>query len=1145
MTNKRKLIRGAGGPPPPPKPFRAPDTLHSRQFATVQDLISEGEIEGFSSPSKAGITDKTSTEYNNAALKDVFLNNTPVLNADASNTSPASGDFNFQDVTFKTRFGTANQTKLTGIPTETRRPVAVSTADVTTSAPVIKQLTDSTVDAVVVTLTWAQIQRSDDEGNIHGSTVQYKISIQYSGGSYIEKINTSVVGRTADSYSRDHRIELDGNFPVNVKVERVTADADPAGFLRDEFKFSFIQEVIDNDSTYPNSAYTALRLDSKTFNSVPARTFRIRGIKVRIPGAGANSSGTPTVDLQTGRIQYPTGYIFNGTMQAAVWTTCPAFILLDLLITKRYGLGDHIASDQTSDSTTFSNVDLFSFFAASKYANELVDDGTGSGTEEARFSCNVNIQSPKEAFAAINELSGVMRCMPIWSAGTINISQDSPTSASYLFNLANVGEAGFIYQGSSLKQRHSVISVSYFNMDSREVDFEVYEDATAISKLGTIVKQVKAFACTSRNQAKRLARAILFAEQNESETVTFTTSIDSGMLVRPGSVIEINDPVRAGARRGGRVVSATTSAITIDAEAQTELPSLTDSPTISVILPDGTVESRSITGISGAVITVGSVFSAVPNTNSPYLISSTTLSTQLFRVIQVTEEDDINYAISALTYVEGKYAFIEDGTALPTRNVSLLNNPVNAPSNLVGVEKTIVVNGIARSKLIVSWKEPTKTFNADDGTVYESPQGASSYQLNYRIITDAGNTDNFITQEVFSNDFEIMDTKKGSVDIEVFAYNASGKLSTTALTDNIPTIGKSGAPDNVTNLTIEPINEQFIRLRFNQSTSVDVLHGGRVYVRHSNLAEASATFQSAQDIIEAVPGNSNEAICPALPGTYLLKFQDDTGNFSTTVAKVSLSLVEILDSITVKTDREDTDTPPFNNTTSSLFSNTEYNSSKGGLILTNPVNNATGTYDFASTLDLGGVFSLTLKRHFQGAGFYTGDLFDNRTDNIDTWVNFDGTEAPDANAKLAVRTSTDMSSYSDFNDFANGTFKGRGFQFRVTLNTSDTAQNINLQQLGYSATLPSRTEQSAVIASGAGAKAVTFAAPFFVGTSGLGNLNSFLPSVNISPQNMATGDFFELSSISGTGFTVHFKNSSNASIDRNFTYSAVGFGKGG
>ena len=53
MTDKTKIIRGAGGPPkPPPKPYRAPDTLHSRSFATVQDLISEGEIEGFASASK-------------------------------------------------------------------------------------------------------------------------------------------------------------------------------------------------------------------------------------------------------------------------------------------------------------------------------------------------------------------------------------------------------------------------------------------------------------------------------------------------------------------------------------------------------------------------------------------------------------------------------------------------------------------------------------------------------------------------------------------------------------------------------------------------------------------------------------------------------------------------------------------------------------------------------------------------------------------------------------------------------------------------------------------------------------------------------------------------------------------------------------
>ena len=1123
MTDETKIIRGSGGPPkPPPPPYRAPDTLHSRSFATVQDLISEGEIEGFASASKEGLT-KGTTAYDNASLKDVFLDDTPILQSSATSASPADTDFNFQDITFKSKFGTSNQTAMRGIPAESRSPTAVA-VEVTTSTPVTRQITNTDVDAVIVTLTWPQIQVAEDDGDIRGDTVEYKIQIQHDSGGFVDKIVASVSGRTADAYARDHRIELTSGFTtVDIRVVRVTADSTEANRVN-AFQFTSFQEVIDNSSTYANSAYVALRLDSKQFNRIPIRKYRIRGVKVRIPGAGASSSGTPTVDVQTGRIQYPTGYIFNGVMGAAVYTNCPAMCLLDLLTNTRYGLGDHV---------TDSNLDLFSFVAASKYANELVDDGQG-GTE-ARFSCNVNIQSPKEAFAAINDLAGVMRCMPIWSAGSITISQDKETTASYLFNLANVGETGFTYQGSSLKQRHSVVSVSYFNMDSKEVDFEVVEDATAISKLGTIVKQVKAFACTSRNQAARLGRAILFAEQNESETVTFQTSIDAGIVVRPGSVIEINDPVRAGGRRGGRVVAATTTTITIDAVADTTLSDLNNSVTIAVILPDGTVETGSVSNVVGAVFTVNSVtksdgttqsaFSSAPNVNAPYLISSTDLQTQLFRVIQVEEQDDVNYTISALSYVEGKYAFIENGTALPTRTISTLNAPASPPSNLTVTEKIVTLNNMARSKLIIDW---------------QPVDGVTQYLVNYKFEDT-----NFISQVVFSSDFEILDSKKGSYTIEVYSYNLALNISPNSTETVFIAQGKTAVPENVSNLTIESINDQFVRLRFTQATAVDVLHGGRVYIRHTNLTGGSATFQAAQDIIEAVPGNSTEAICPALPGTYLVKFQDDGLRFSATEASVSITLPEILDSITVKTDREDTDSTPFNGTKTNVV----FDSTKGGLKLTDPSSNATGTYDFVDTLDLGGTFSLTVKRHFQGAGFYVGDQFDNRTANIDTWTDFDGSIANDANAVLAVRTTTDNPSssptYGSFNTMANGIFKGRGFQFRATLETADTAQNMNLQQLGYTASLPSRTEQSAVIASGAGAKAVTFTAPFFVGTSGLGNLNNFLPSVNISPQNMATGDFFELSSISGTGFTVHFKNSSNASIDRNFTYSAVGFGKGG
>jgi predicted phage tail protein len=1133
MTEEKNILRGAGGgPKPPPQPYRAPDTLHSRSFASLLDLISEGEIEGFASASREGLT-KGSTAYDNASLKDVFLDDTPVLDANANSTNPAESDFNFKDVIFRSRFGTSNQSFVSGFPDESSSPTGVNTT-VENGSPVTRQIPNSSdnPDAVVVTLTWPQIQVAEDDGDLRGDTVAYKILTKFQGESnFTTRVETSVSGRTADAYARDHRINLNGNFPVDIRVERVTADSTSSN-RQNSFQFTSFQEIRDNTNNYPNSAYVALRLDSKQFSNIPSRKYRIRGIKVRIPAS--NGGISPTVDAN-GRINYPSNYVFAGDMGAAVWTTCPAMILLDLLVTKRYGFGDHISPDQSTDAKIYENIDLFSFFNASKYSNAEVDDGTGSGAKEARFACNVNIQTPKEAFTVINELAGVMRCMPIWSNGNFSLAQDKETSPSYLFNFGNVGEDGFSYSGSSLKQRHSVVSVSYFNMDSREVDYEVVEDSTAIAKLGVLIKKVKAFACTSRNQAARLGRAILFAEQHESETVTFSTSIDSGSIVRPGGVIAINDPVRAGKRRGGRIVAATSNTITIDAVDVTDIPDLNDNPKVSVILSNGNVEERNITLVTGAVLTVSSNFTTTPNVNSPYLLSSTSLQTQLFRVLSVEEQDETNYTISALAYREGKYNFIENNQALTPRVVSILNAPAVPPSNLTVTEKIIPINNIARSKLIIDW---------------QPVEGVTQYLISYKLENG-----NFINAITFSSDYEILDTVKGLYEFRVFSYNAALTLSANFTSTTFTAQGKTAVPEDVTGLTIEPINEQFVRLRFDQALALDVLHGGRVYVRHTNKTGTAATFQAAQDIVEAVAGNSTEVIAPALAGTYLLKFQDDGKRFSANATKVAISEVQIIDFITVKTDREDTDTTPFNGTKN----NTVFDNSIGGLKLVSnainaPATKATGTYDFVDTLDLGGVFSLQLKRIFQGAGYYPSNLFDSRVGLVDTWTSWDGDVADEANAKLAVRTTNDnpqsSPTYGDFNNLANGSFKGRGFQFRATLETTDPAQNMNLQQLGYLATLPSRTEQSGVIASGTSAKNVTFANAFFVGTSALGNLNNFLPAVIISPQSvsgkiMATGDYYELTNVTGTGFIVHFKNSSGASIDRNFTYMAVGFGKGG
>ena len=141
-----------------------------------------------------------------------------------------------------------------------------------------------------------------------------------------------------------------------------------------------------------------------------------------------------------------------------------------------------------------------------------------------------------------------------------------------------------------------------------------------------------------------------------------------------------------------------------------------------------------------------------------------------------------------------------------------------------------------------------------------------------------------------------------------------------------------------------------------------------------------------------------------------------------------------------------------------------------------------------------------------------------------------------------------------FNNFANGTFKGRRFKFKLILETTNVSQNMNVQQAGYTAEFQSRTEQNyqtggttstAPQQSGTSSSGltVTFGTPFFVGTSSLGGANAFLPSVGITIQDASSGDYFVLSGVTGTGFNIKIKNGTNF-VDKQFTFQAVGYGKG-
>ena len=1170
------------------------DVLASKQFQTLVELLGEGEIEGF--PSAAGLTQGT-TAYNNAALKDVFLNGTQVLQSSASNTSPADTDFNFPNVSFEPRFGTSNQTAIQGISEiETENAVGVA---VTKASPVSRSITNTSVNAVRVTLGFPSLQKFEDDGDINGAEVAINIQTIENDGTTTTVITDTVKGRTASTYFRDYKINFASgtSFPVTIRVNRTTDDSTDTT-LQNSSLWSSFTEIINEQKAYANSAHVAIRFDAQTFPSIPKRMYKVRGTKIKIPHNGTVQSD--------GSISY--SGTFNGTFKTdKEWTNDPAWILYDLLTTSK-GFGDQIDTTQ---------LDVFSFYSASVYCAEQVDDGFG-GTEP-RFSCNVVIQNQKQAYNLINDLCSVMRVMPFYSAGTISITQDRPTDPSYLFNLSNVTEQGFTYSNSSKNSKVTVVNVAYFNNETQEIDYETVEDTALQAKYGVVTKNLRGFATTSRGMASRLGKWFLYTQSNEAEIVNFTTTLESGTLVRPGAVINIADPLRAGVRRGGRIkTGVSTTQIIVDDENNTDLAT-TDSATLSVILADGTLETKTIDSISGTTITVSSAFSSTPPSNSVWVIENTTVQLQTFRVIGVTEVNQLAYQITAVAHNSSKYANVEDGTALAARTITTLTSIKPSPSNLQSSEQIVVLNNRAVSKLFIQWQPVA---------------GVTEYMVQYRFQNE-----NFISERITRPDFTIFETKNGIYEIRVFSFNALGKPSITPATTSITTVGKTALPEDVQNLRIEPISDQFVRLRFDKSTSVDVVHGGNVVVRSSNLTDGTGTFTNAVDVIPALPGSISETIVPNIvEGEYILKFRDDGGRLSSGETSVLVTSPDPLPKLTVFTDREDTDSPPFGGAKVDCFFSDDVNGLVlGSLDLLDDVTDfdaiadfdflgavdiTGGSYEFANTLDLGGKQPLRLRRHFVTQGFYPNDLIDKRSANIDTWTDFDGATAFDVGASLLVATTdidpdtsvsatyeqsgttititktshgysvgdfvvidftagsatdgnyeiqtvpssstftvtsatsatissgtscTYGANFSRFNPFVNGTYVGRGFKFRCEMDSDDPAQSIEIDQLGYTAELERRTEQRSNISSGTSSSGldITFDQTFFTGQAGTSvGAGTQLPSIGITANDLGGTDRFEITSISSTGFNIKFLNAGNAVQDKTFSYTAVGFGRG-
>lgn len=741
MDNNQIEIVGAGGggSEKPRTPVESPDSLRSISYAKIIDLIGEGEIRG--------LVD---------GYRSIYLNGTPLQSAD--------GSFNFQNVSVETRSGTQDQTYIPGFPS-VENEIGVD-VELTSNAPVVRSVSGSDLSAIRVRLAVPGLQKTDlSNGDTVGYSISYAIDISTDGGAYTTVLNSAFTGKTTTQYERSHRIDLPAGNQWQVRIRRLTPNANSAT-IADTTRVLSITEIIDAKLCYPNSALVGISFDARSFQNIPPRAYNVYGRIIRVP---ANYDPIARTYATTG--QGTTNGIWNGTFKSE-WTNNPAWIFYDIVTNDRFGLGNHIPQAW---------VDSWNLYQIAQYCDELVSDGFGG--MEPRFTCNVYMQTRTDAFKVLQDLASVFRGVSYYAVGQMIASADMPKQVSVGFTNADVVDGKFDYVGSGRKVRHTVALVSWSDQsDFGRQKVERVEFRPGLIRYGIQETEVTAIGCTSRGQAQRIGNHILVSENLETETVNFKVGL-AGVLVSPGDIFNVSNAYRAGRRMGGRISTYTDDSVTVD-----KMPDeIGPGDTIKVMLSTGRIEARTVQSVADRKVNVTVDWSSPPADQGVFILEKSTLVAETFRCIAVVDNGDNTFSITGLSYRADKFAYIDDGTRLEAPPISVIPPSVQAPPTNVTLSSFSVIDQAnARTDLTISW---------------EAPPNAIEYNVEWR----RDDMDWVKIPNVSTTSVDVRGIYSGRYLARIRAINALGAMSiptTSALTQ---IDGKTTPPPALTSLTTTSI----------------------------------------------------------------------------------------------------------------------------------------------------------------------------------------------------------------------------------------------------------------------------------------------------------------------------------------------------
>lgn len=686
--------KGGGGH----TPHEAPDSLRSAQKLRAIGLISLGPIKG---PANK--------------WKDTYFDNTPIQNANGVDDNDAAS-FNFKNTEIQYNLGYQDQKPLEGFEAS-EREVSVG-AEVKQQHPITRSVIDPDVTRLRLTIGVNALISQNDQGDTHGTSVDFQILINNTPrGTY------QIEGKSSSRFYRSYVIDDLPPRPFTVTVKRVTEDSKSQRLQNGTHWVSYT-EIIDTKLSYPNMAIVGIKTDSRYNPNFPNINFLLYGRIIKIPTTYDPEART-----------YAPG-LWRGDFKMG-WTNNPAWIFYDLITDKLAGLGERIGDF---------GIDKFMLYEIAKYCDELVDDGYGG--KEPRMVSNLWITEQRDAYNVISDMASVFRAIAVWDGTQFTAIQDRPTDPVCLYSQSNVVDGKFSRQYTAGKAIFTAVEVEY--ADERNLyqkAIEYVADDNMIARYGYNVKKMMAFGCTSRGQAHRYGKWVLETSRLEQCTITFTVG-RQGLMHLPGDIIEVADNNYAGKVLGGRIVAINGKKVTLDQPVEIKEESY-----LNYITTDGLtkIKIKSVDKANPAIVELDSVPQGL-NIFDNWVLKSGVVSTQLYRALGITENDDGSYTITALQHEPQKEAIV-DGSAsfmpsITTSHGAGVNKPANADISF----------GDGGVKL--TWTTPTN-------------QGAAKYDIKlYR------NGNLYSTHlDLDSPEISFDNLPSGSYIVEIRGKNGLGQLS--------------------------------------------------------------------------------------------------------------------------------------------------------------------------------------------------------------------------------------------------------------------------------------------------------------------------------------------------------------------------------